>query len=160
MGGRSAPSSLLIAILSNKAVGTDAIISVMECFKFYPSIEFSDVVKSHFTVHYGRCSDSGLWCDPDWLGVAVAAAAVTGIIMIANAGKESGNGGGGRRSPEPPARRDHSNTRKEAFEKAKRAGHGLPPRGPEDHGFGPHFHPKPKDPRKRHDHYHFPKRFI
>jgi hypothetical protein len=109
-------------------------------------------------------------------GLAAGVATVAGIIMIANAVKESGGGstggaaaagggggadaGGGRsRSPTPPAKRDFSNTRKEAFEKAKRAGHMLKPRGPEDHGFGPHFHPRLKNFHK-HDHYLFPKRFY
>jgi hypothetical protein len=118
--------------------------------------------------------------NPIGWGIAAATAAVTGVIIIANAVRDSpapasgggteragggagtgGDGGdGGRgRSPIPPAKRDYSPTRKEAFDKAKQAGHKLAPRGPEDHGHGPHFHPNVKDALKKHDHYYFPKRF-
>jgi hypothetical protein len=66
----------------------------------------------------------------------------------------------GERSEDPIAKRDVSNTRKEAEEKARIAGHGKPSRGPEKHNDGkpPHFHPNlPKDNPKSHDHYYFPK---
>ena len=81
-------------------------------------------------------------------GVAIGA----GIAWVANEQK--------KRSEHPPAKRDHSNTRKGAYDKAKKAGNGKEPRGPEDHknGHGPHYHPDKKG--HEHDHYYFPKRFF
>jgi hypothetical protein len=81
---------------------------------------------------------------------------VVGGALVAGAGIMMAK----ERSQHPPAKRDRSNTRKEAEEKARRAGNGRPPRGPEDHGHGPHFHPDTDKPGKKHDHYYFPKRFF
>ncbi|KAH0793307.1 RHS repeat-associated core domain-containing protein [Histomonas meleagridis] len=75
------------------------------------------------------------------------AAVLGGVFLLANQKK---------RSEKPIAKRDYSNTRKEAYEKAKRAGGGKEPRGPEDHGHGPHYHPGTK--HNEHDHYYFPQR--
>lgn len=71
--------------------------------------------------------------------------------------------------PYPIGKRDHSSSRKEAREKAKKESGGHKPIGPEDHGHGPHYHPRdPKNPgtdkkpnrhpTKGHDHYYFPKK--
>lgn len=87
------------------------------------------------------------------VGWAIAGcAAVAAVALAANGSK--------KRSSDPIALRNRSATRKEAYEKAKRAGGGREPRGPEDHndGNGPHFHPDVTD-RHKHDHYYFPKRW-
>jgi hypothetical protein len=66
------------------------------------------------------------------------------------------------RSPYAPARRDRSNTQKEAYEKAKRAGNGKEPIHHTDGEHGPHYHPNvptPKNPTPHvpspHDHYYY-----
>lgn len=87
-----------------------------------------------------------------WIALGVCAVGV-GVYLAAN------NKGG--RSNQPIGKRDNSNTRKEAYEKAKRAGGGKEPRGPEKHNDGrpPHFHPRKKGTDKveyTHDHYRFP----
>jgi hypothetical protein len=66
------------------------------------------------------------------------------------------------RSEHRPGFRVPSNTRKEAEERARQAGGGKPPIGPEKHDkYPPHYHPgvPNKDPR-RHDHYTFPRRYF
>ena len=71
------------------------------------------------------------------------------------------------RSKYPPAIRNHSDTRKDAYEKAKKAGGGKKPishpNGDAENPF-PHFHPNVKDSQKTtpkvptsHDHYYYPK---
>jgi hypothetical protein len=71
------------------------------------------------------------------------------------------------RIPYPPALRNRSSTRKEAYEKAKRAGGGQEPRhDPNGHGDDrrPHFHPDVPNAQRQtphqpsfHDHYYYPK---
>jgi hypothetical protein len=77
----------------------------------------------------------------------------------------SSYGPGGERSPYPPGRRDLSNTKKEAYEKAKRAGGGKEPIHHPGGEYGPHYHPNVKMPNEPtpkapspHDHYNYPKR--
>lgn len=63
--------------------------------------------------------------------------------------------------------RDHSNTRKQGYEKAKRAsdnnddGSKKEPRGPHKGPFGPHYHPNvDRNDPTYHDHYYFPWRMY
>ena len=72
------------------------------------------------------------------------------------------------RSDDPPAKRYRFNTRKEAYERAKRAGGGKEPDFHND-SRGPHYHPNvPKNHNKNnlphranmHDHYYFPMRSV
>ncbi|WP_053243619.1 RHS repeat-associated core domain-containing protein [Clostridium sp. DMHC 10] len=66
------------------------------------------------------------------------------------------------RSKSPPARRVKCKSRKEAKQRATRAGKGRKPRGPENHGGGWHYHPNvPKAQRttpkgySSHDHFYY-----
>ena len=62
---------------------------------------------------------------------------------------------------DPIAPRINSPTRKEAYDKAFQKGGKKPPRGPENHGFGWHFHPNvPKGSPYTHWHYFFKKPHI
>ena len=71
------------------------------------------------------------------------------------------------RSQNPPAKRDVSSTKKEAYQKAKKAGKGEKPRHDTQHDpQHPHYHPDvsklrgPRGPKapSPHDHYYYPKR--
>jgi RHS repeat-associated protein len=65
---------------------------------------------------------------------------------------------GKTRSEHPPAKRDVSNTKKKAYEKAKRAGKGNEPVNHHDGEHGPHYHPGDgKGKPLNHDHYYYPK---
>ena len=75
-----------------------------------------------------------------------------------------GSGGSNdcERSKNPIAKRYRYNTRKEAYEAAKRAGKGAEPIHHEDGEFGPHFHPDVRMPAEQtphapnpHDHYYY-----
>jgi hypothetical protein len=58
---------------------------------------------------------------------------------------------------EPIGKRDYSPRRKQAYEKAKRAGDGGEPKLDPDTGNGPHYHPTRNGKQFNHDHYYFPK---
>ena len=59
-------------------------------------------------------------------------------------------------------KRKNFNTKKEAYEEAKRASGGKEPKGPEKHNDGhlPHYHSIDKQGNVTHDHFKFPKRFF
>ena len=67
-------------------------------------------------------------------------------------------------SPYPPAKRDHSTTKKDAYEKAKQAGNGNEPIHHPNEEQDPHYHPDVQMPKNTtphspspHDHYYYPK---
>ncbi len=63
-----------------------------------------------------------------------------------------------KRSNEPIGGRNYSSRKKDAYEKAKRAGDGGEPElDPDDGHGGPHYHPTRGGKRFNHDHYYFPK---
>jgi RHS repeat-associated protein len=64
----------------------------------------------------------------------------------------------GDRSPYRPGRNDRSNTRKDAYEKAKRAGEEMEPKHhPNENGRSPHYQPNvPNGHPLAHDHYIYP----
>jgi RHS repeat-associated protein len=71
------------------------------------------------------------------------------------------------RSKNPPAKRDYSNSKKDAYEKAKRAGKGKEPIHHPNGEHGPHYHPDVPMPKEQtpnmpnpHDHYYYPKSKI
>ena len=88
--------------------------------------------------------------------VAMGGVIIIGGVTIYEAAKE--------RSKNPPAKRDYSSSKKEAHEKAKRAGKGKEPIHGTEGDNGPHYHPDvpmpkdwtPKGPTP-HDHYYYPK---
>lgn len=68
------------------------------------------------------------------------------------------------RNPNPPAKRVRTNSKKEAYERAKRAGKRKEPIHHPDGKHGPHYHPDvemPKNPTPKapnpHDHYYYPR---
>jgi hypothetical protein len=56
---------------------------------------------------------------------------------------------------EPIGKRDYSSRRKDAYEKAKKAGDGGEPILHPDQGHGPHYHPTKNGKQFNHDHYFF-----
>ena len=87
-------------------------------------------------------------------------------IYKANKNKNDSKEKPKERNTNPPAIRDRSNTRKEAYEKAKRAGGGKEPRhNPNGHDGDPrpHYHPDVPNAQRvtphqptHHDHYYYP----
>ena len=83
------------------------------------------------------------------VGWVVAGVVVAGVVLAcAKKGREW----------KPIAKRVHCKSRKEAYDRAQRAGGGKKPRGPERHpDVSNHFHPNvPKGHPRYHDHYFFP----
>jgi len=62
------------------------------------------------------------------------------------------------RNPNPIGKRNRSNTKKDAYEKAKKAGKGNEPVNHPDGEHGPHYHPGDENGKPlNHDHYNYPK---
>ena len=100
---------------------------------------------------------------PKWAGWGAAIGGAALLDWMMNEGDDQCEK---PRSPYPPGKRDKSTNKKDAREKATRAGKGKPPIHHPDGEHGPHYHPDVPMPKpdqvtpnkpNPHDHYYYPK---
>ena len=112
------------------------------------------------------------WWNPiGWIAATVLVVEVVVLVVVTVEAIDSFNNNhtinveqANARNPNPPAKRHRNNSKKKAYERAKRAGKGKEPNHDYDGRYGPHYHPNvemPKSPTPKapnpHDHYYYPK---
>ena len=124
----------------------------------------------HIAAAFAIAGAANIWNPFGWLLLGVAAV-VTVVVVVEVVDSISDNTVVESREIKEPAIRDKSNTRKEAEQKAKKAGKGKEPiHHPHGHSGNPkpHFHPDVKQPPypkpnkmpTPHDHYYYPVEFL